>query len=552
MRSDTLRTPVKLPLLVLTLLLLAAQAVVLRYTRWLAIEHAGVRGDTTLIMLASHRDLVKGILFGVLVMGVLVTRHLLKTSGHAALLQHQPKLLAWLAQWLFFTALVALLWWLPQAGTLHWLQASGLDAALWGAMGYLLFALLWLGLIGSSALLLAPGASWQDFIQTHRASMIGMLAGVLMYVASQVLLTHIEALWSNIFLSPTLQIATIFGKALGLSVVAQAGPTLFGTANFVVDIGPTCLGYQGVSIVLLVLLSYFYAQRQDLRFPQVLLILPASIALLLLLNALRIALLVSIGAHWSPDIAAMGFHATAGWVELILTIASALYLINRFHWFTPSPVAPARFAVDGPDFWLLPLVVLIATSFLTQLFTGSFYWAYPVHIVVTAVFLWRFRQHLPPLTSHSPGVALLAGLTVLVFWVLLIPSDPQDNNLFALNLFNAASGPGVAWLVLRLLGSTLVVPLVEELAFRGFLWRVVMARLGQHLSERKATWATLGITSLAFGLFHAHWHVAALTGVCYGLVYLRRKCLADAILAHAVTNLLIGLYAMVFGHWSYW
>lgn len=552
MRSDPLRRLLALPPLVITLLVLTAQAVTLRYSRWLAIEHARVLGDATLMTLVSHRDLVKGILFGVLVMGVMVSRHLLKTDLSRQLLQHQATARAWLLQALAFSALLALLWWLPRASTLHLLQASGLDVALLSVTGYLVITLVWVGLIMGSAMLLAPYAAWQDFSRTHRASMIAMAVGVLVYVASQVLLTHIEALWSNIFLKPTLQIATVFAKAGGLDVVDQAGPTLFGTANFVVDIGPTCLGYQGVSLVLLVLLSYLYAQRQDLRFPQVLLFLPASIGLLLLLNALRIALLVSIGAHWSPDIAAMGFHATAGWVELILTLAAALYLINRYPWFTHTPIAAAQLRIDGPDFWLLPQVVLIATAFTTQLFTGSFYWAYPVHIIVTAVYLWRYRQHLPSLYCASPVLPVLAGLGVLVFWVLLLPADPQDNNLFALNLFGASNGAAIAWLVLRLVGSSVIVPLVEELAFRGYLWHWLTRHLGQRLSERATSWAALVVSSLVFGVFHDHWVIAAAAGLAYGLVYLRRKCLADSVLAHATTNLALGLYTMVFGEWSYW
>lgn len=552
MWPDFLRRLAKPTPLALTLLVLAVQAVILRYSRWLAIERAGVLGDATLMALVSHRDLVKGILFGVLVLGVMVSRHLVQSGTARQWLEHRPTVVTRLLQALVFAALLALLWWLPQAGTLSWLQASGLDMSAVGIAVYLLLIVLWVGLVVISALLLAPYAAWQDFSHGHKAGMLAMLTGVLLYVASQALLTHIEAGWSNIFLKPTLQIATIFAKAIGLGVVAQAGPTLFGTPNFVVDIGPTCLGYQGVSIVLLVMLSYFYAQRKDLRFPQVLLILPASIVMLLLLNALRIALLVSIGAHWSPDIASMGFHATAGWVELILTIAGALVIINRYPMFSVSPMNSAQVAVEGPDFWLLPLVVLIATSFLTQLFTGSFYWAYPVHIAVTALFLWRFRQRLPSLHCDAPAVPVLAGLAVLVFWVLLIPSDPQDNKLFALNLFSAPNWVAVTWLVLRVLGASIIVPLVEELAFRGFLWHVLLPRLGQSLSARMANWSTLAISTVLFGVLHAHWHVAALAGLCYGLVYMRRKCLADAMLAHAVTNFSLGLYVMVSSQWSYW
>ncbi len=94
---------------------------------------------------------------------------------------------------------------------------------------------------------------------------------------------------------------------------------------------------------------------------------------------------------------------------------------------------------------------------------------------------------------------------------------------------------------------------MEELAFGGFLLREV---------QRVTAKAMPGYAALMVGLTHSFsrfWHLAqclARRQYCwkpslYGAVYLYRGKLYDAVLAHAVTNLLLAFYAMAFEHWSY-
>jgi CAAX prenyl protease-like protein len=54
-----------------------------------------------------------------------------------------------------------------------------------------------------------------------------------------------------------------------------------------------------------------------------------------------------------------------------------------------------------------------------------------------------------------------------------------------------------------------------------------------------------------FALEHDRWFAGALAGAVYGLVYIRRG-LAAAILAHVVTNFLLGLYVIDRGAWGLW
>jgi CAAX prenyl protease-like protein len=108
------------------------------------------------------------------------------------------------------------------------------------------------------------------------------------------------------------------------------------------------------------------------------------------------------------------------------------------------------------------------------------------------------------------------------------------------------------WLLFRLLGSVVTVPLAEELAFRGYL----MGRLsGWNFTpgtRLRRSWLALILSSLVFGLLHGAWVAGAIAGLIYGLVRYHRDKLADAVVAHAVTNLLLAGYVVTTGAWSLW
>lgn len=324
-----------------------------------------------------------------------------------------------------------------------------------------------------------------------------------------------------------------------------------------VDIGPTCLGYQGVSIVLVLLLTYILTSRSHLRTSRALLVLPAAVAAMLFFNALRISVLVAIGAVWSADIAVMGFHSTAGWVELILTLVISVLALNRYTFFLKGStrvVGNERSENDRPghlEILLLPQVVLIGVSFITQMFTGAFYWLYPVHIAAAAYTFWHYRTFFPKAELGAPLVATAAGLAVFAIWISLIPSDAEKASIFASNLFSASPALIGAWLMLRFLGTSVVVPLVEELAFRGFLLREIQRLTAKSVPGYAALMIGLAVSSVVFGILHSAWLAGSIAGLLYGAVYLYRGKLYDAVIAHAVTNLLLAFYAMAFERWSY-
>lgn len=536
----------------ITIAIFALEALFLRYYRWLAIENANALDIPLILSIASHREVVKGVLFAVFVVGLIIIKYILNAKLLETITSYRTTKINWLLQVLCFSLLLFFLRFTSAPQFVDVIKANGDALDLIYFLGITAFTLAWVLLLFTSLLVMAPIKFWFRFSRNQAASLMMAAVGILLYASNQIYLLKFEVFWSGLILEPTILLAKTFVQFIGLNIVNQNNPQHFGTEVFVVDIGPTCLGYQGVSIILIVLSAYLLIQRKYLRFPNVLLILPISILILLLLNSLRISVLVAIGHLWSPEVAVTGFHSTAGWVELILTLFSVLWVINRSTWFVKSVRSDKRIRLTRAEFWLLPQLALIASSFITNMFTGNFNWSYPIPIVIAGAVIWKIRKSLPPVNVDSLSLPLLAGCSVFAFWIFAIPVDYRASSIFEDELFSAPVGFMILWLIIRIAGSSIVVPMVEELAFRGFLWKFLESSMREKLNPVFIPYFALLASSIMFGIFHGNWLAAFCAGVIYGLIYLYRRKLIDAILAHAVTNFLISIYVLSTNYWSYW
>ena len=110
------------------------------------------------------------------------------------------------------------------------------------------------------------------------------------------------------------------------------------------------------------------------------------------------------------------------------------------------------------------------------------------------------------------------------------------------------------FLTIRVLSSMALVPILEELFWRGWLMRWLINNrdflkvpLGTY--QASAFW----IVALLFASEHgAYWEVGLLAGIIYNWWIIRTKNLADCILAHAVTNGTLAAYVLSSGQWQYW
>jgi CAAX prenyl protease-like protein len=108
-----------------------------------------------------------------------------------------------------------------------------------------------------------------------------------------------------------------------------------------------------------------------------------------------------------------------------------------------------------------------------------------------------------------------------------------------------------AWIAFRVFGSVIMVPIAEELAFRGYVLRRLISADFDKVSPR-FTWLSFLLSSLLFGALHGRWLAGTVAGMFYAWAMYRRGKVGDAILAHATTNALIAADVLILGNWKLW
>ena len=327
--------------------------------------------------------------------------------------------------------------------------------------------------------------------------------------------------------------------------------------EFGVLIWDTCSGLEGLALVSGFVAIYLWTFRSELSFPKAFLLFPIGLAVSWLLNGVRIAALVSIGAHISPDVAVKGFHSQAGWIAFLL-VALGLMAMSRYMGFLavapasaqPAPAQPtaAQGRYQATVGHLLPFVALMAGSIAMS--NGP---TRSSGLSAEGVPDRGSALALPtPLRLVAGSTASYVdprGLLVGVAWIATSPSTDAGE---ALGIWLSQIGPelAIAWLLVRGIGTIALVPIAEELAFRGFLDRRLIGRDFHLIGPTAFSWLALVVSSLLFGALHDRWLAGALAGAIFALVMLRSGRLGDAILAHATANALIFAWALAFRQWS--
>jgi CAAX prenyl protease-like protein len=187
---------------------------------------------------------------------------------------------------------------------------------------------------------------------------------------------------------------------------------------------------------------------------------------------------------------------------------------------------------------------------------ASLRYLYPIKIGVVLGALLVLRRHYSELNGFiglREGVlAVLAGLVVLVLWVNL---DAGWMTLGESSGYDPR-GPGgtINWplVVVRILGAALVVPVMEELFWRSFLLRWIDTPDFLNASYKNIKYRGFIVSVILFGIEHNLWFAGVVAGAVYSLLYMRKGKLWSAIVAHAVTNGLLGVFIIYTEQWTYW
>ncbi|MBK7644920.1 MAG: exosortase E/protease, VPEID-CTERM system [Planctomycetes bacterium] len=344
--------------------------------------------------------------------------------------------------------------------------------------------------------------------------------------------------------TPTLWLAGKLIRLLQPDIIIDTPKFEIASADydFWVSIAPECSGFEGMGLMAVAAIGYVFVFRRRLRFPQALLLPILGVIGMWFLNVLRIFLLVMIGVRGSKEIAFGGFHTLAGTFAFCLGMLGLVLLATRAGFFsTPGERAASLEERDGTAAYLAPFLFVIAIGMVASSFREAEEWLQVVKLVLPAALLWHFRGNYTIDARASWVSGLAFGALSFVLWIAIVPF------LAPAGVAGAASA---AWSAAQIAGNVLVVPIVEELAFRGFLMRRLSAVHFEEIEGRQASIFAWVLSSVLFGVLHGHWIAATAAGALFGYAYMRRGRLFDAVLAHAVANALLVAYAALRGDWS--
>lgn len=217
--------------------------------------------------------------------------------------------------------------------------------------------------------------------------------------------------------------------------------------------------------------------------------------------------------------------------------------------------------------YLAPLVVFLAFLGLNDIiaslgdglaawqFSAPKYWLFPLQTIVCAALLIHYWPHYQLKKPRGFVFAVVIGIVVLAVWIspqLLGIIEPRREG-FEPHFFGDGS---LYWanVVSRFIRLVIIVPLVEEIFWRGFLLRYLIRSDFTSVPFGTFELRSFLIVSFAFCLVHQlpDWPAAAVAGALYNWVACRTKSLTACVIAHAVTNLLLGFYVMKTGQWGFW
>ncbi len=238
---------------------------------------------------------------------------------------------------------------------------------------------------------------------------------------------------------------------------------------------------------------------------------------------------------------------------------------------------------------VIPFAVFMAFMILLQFVGGFVEWkhpdapwwrqdpahfVYPLQTLVAAGFLFHYRRvYQFDWSVKWSLVGIVLGAIGIGFW--LLPTVLYDAwgmtgktegvlKLLGFADRNEGFDPGIfqnpaaywASLILRFIRAAIIVALVEEIFWRGFLMRFVCDWEGDYWKQPfgRATWLSFALVTGLFMVAHApsDYAGAFIYGSLTYLLCIWSKSLGACVIMHATANFLMGLYIMKSGNYGLW
>jgi uncharacterized protein len=205
-----------------------------------------------------------------------------------------------------------------------------------------------------------------------------------------------------------------------------------------------------------------------------------------------------------------------------------------------------------------PFVIFLVLTVCQGMFgEGGKFWFYIAKAFVGAWLVWQMRPLVSEMRWAWSWEAVAVGVAIFVVWVGLDGHYPRlaDPGTGATPFEHFGAGAPLAWLyiVVHIACMTIVVPPIEEVFYRSFLYRLLVKMDFLEMPLNCFHGLSFVVTSTIFGVVHPdRWLAGILCGLAYQWLVVRKNRLGDAMTAHAITNFLLGVYIVWKGAWSFW
>ncbi len=213
--------------------------------------------------------------------------------------------------------------------------------------------------------------------------------------------------------------------------------------------------------------------------------------------------------------------------------------------------------------YVLPMAVFLAFTWVGGNWKSLYPHSYVAKAIITAAVLVIGWPCYTKVSWRYWWLGVIVGIIGIFQWVGMqlwlqnhfVFFKPSEDvfNPFAAGVFPSTT---VAWsfVAVRIAGAVLVVPVMEELFWRDFLWRQIIAPNDFKLAEvGEFDWSAFLVVPVVFALVHGNWWATSIVwALMIGGLLVYTKSLGACIIAHATTNLLLALYVLKYKDWAFW
>ncbi|MCS7033661.1 MAG: CAAX prenyl protease-related protein [Phycisphaerae bacterium] len=228
-------------------------------------------------------------------------------------------------------------------------------------------------------------------------------------------------------------------------------------------------------------------------------------------------------------------------------------------------IHPPRRRLVGDDWaYMLPMFTFLGFVWLGSTYPQWYPHTYVARCICAGTLLVLFWRQYTPISWNGWWLGLIVGIVGIFQWVgmqlllqRLLPDlfAPDPARVFDPTAAFSSPLAYQGFLVIRwIIGASLIVPVMEELFWRDFVWRTIIAPSNFKLARiGERDWKAFFGVAFVFAVVHGNWWLTSIVwALLIGWLLLRTKSIGACIVAHSTTNFLLGAYVLYTRDWSFW